>query len=251
MKKEMRKPTYSEIYMYKNLLWLAFAVFIFMTVVNELVIRVVYVYAVTDAAYRPYAVIIKTVREALSVLCNYVGLALLSVCVAYFGDNAKGVVRTAFISNAVYLVAYFLAYYISTGYMFESLILSVSEAAINCAVMLAIWIILRIYTSKKECHMNIERYVFGSPMLRHVYTGCFIISASVFGGTQLLLTLADMLRDFLDPAIGTPINIEETLYWVLEYAEIILYAALGFALMVVIGLFAQRIKDSGKVKFSK
>ena len=55
-----------------------------------------------------------------------------------------------------------------------------------------------------------------------------------------------MLIDFLDPAIGTPINIGETMYWVLQYVEVILFAALGFVITVVIGLYAQKLKDSAK-----
>ena len=251
MKSDMRKPTYSEIYMYRNLFWLAVAVFIFMTVFNELIVRVIYLYAITDVAYQPYAAIIRVVREALSVITNYVGLAVLTLCVTYFGGNARGVIRLAFISHAVYFVAYTLAYYMSTGYIVESLIQGFIEAALNCAVMLVIWLVIKRCTEKRGSQMNVDRYVFGASMMKHIYTRCFIISASIFGGVQIALVLTDMLIDFLDPAIGTPINLEETLYWVLEYAQVILYAALGFALMVLIGLYAQRLKDSAKARLKK
>lgn len=246
MKKEMRRPSYSEVYMYKNLFWLAIAVFVFMNVLNELVLRVVYIYAVTDVAYQPYAQAIRIVREGLSVVTNYVGLAVLSVCLTYFGHNARGVIRAAFISHAVYFVSYTLAYYMSTGYIIESVIQGFTEAAVNCLVMLMIYIVIMRYTSKKDVQMNVGRYVFGASMTGHVYTKVFALAVSIFGGAQMILLVIDMLIDFLDPAIGTPINIGETMYWVLQYLEVILFAALGFVITVAIGLYAQKLKDSAK-----
>lgn len=246
MNTKTRRPTFSEVYMYKNLLWLSVISFVFLPIFSELILRVVYLYTVTDIAYASLAAPINAVREILTVVAKYISLAVLCVAVVYFDKHAVGVVRLAFISHAVEAVTYIIAYFLYTGGILAASLIIIVEAAVNCLVTLIIWLFVRGYARKRETFLNVPDYKLGASMLRHPYTGAFIRAIAVFGGAQLGFVLYDMIDAFLDPSLGTPINMKETVYWILLYAEVIIYAALGFMIAVAIGLLSRRIKSKGK-----
>ena len=244
----MRKPTFSEVYMYKNLLWGAVILFIALPIVSELMLRVVYLYVATDVAYQTLAAPIDLIREVITVTSRYAALAVLCITVVYFDRHARAVVRLAFIFHAVEALTYIIAYYLYTGQVLSATLWIIVEALVNAAVTLAIWLFVRGYARKREYFLNVPDFRLDASIMRHPYTGAFIRAIAVFGGTKLAFVLYDMIDAFLDPSLGTPINMKETVYWILLYAEVVIYAALGFVIMVALGLLAQALRNGGRKK---
>lgn len=247
-KKNLRAPTYSEVYMYKNLFWVAVFSFVFAPIFGELILRTVYLYVSTDVAYKSLALPVSAAIEIISVTANYIGYAVLAVALTYFGTNAVGVIRLAFISNAIDFVTYLFAYYLYTDEIFDIAIVMLLETAVNTLVMLVIFLAVKKTAQKRDAFMNVPKYHFGAGMLSHIYTKVFMLTAVVFGGVQIAFVLYDMIDAFIDPSLGLPINAKEVIYWVLQYAEVIISAAVGFIIMVAVGLYAQKLKDSGRAK---
>ena len=48
-----------------------------------------------------------------------------------------------------------------------------------------------------------------------------------------------MIDAFVDPSIGPPVNRGEWLYWITEYLSVLVYAAIGYFLMLAIGYLMQ------------
>ena len=234
--------------MYKNLLWAAVLAFIAIPVVSELLLRVVYLYTATDVAYQALAAPIDAVREALTVSARYVSLALLCVAVVYFDKHAVGIVRLAFIFHGVEALTYIVAYYLYTGSVLAASLWIILEAAVNACVTLIIWLWVRQYARKREYFLNVPDLKLDSTLMKHPYTGAFIRAVAVFGGARLCFVLYDMIDAFLDPSLGTPINMKETVYWILLYVEVLIYAAIGFVIAVAVGLFAQALRNQGRKK---
>ena len=232
--------------MYKNLFWLAVGVFVVLPVFSELILRVVYLYTATDVAYSFLAAPLDALREAITVTANYVSIAVLCITVTYFGRHAKGVIVLAFVSNVIDTVTYMLAYYLYTDRIVNVILMLFIEMVVNCLATLVIWLAVSAYAKKRHSFLNVGEYKLGTEILGHPYTRSFAIAVGVFGAVQLGFVLYDMIDSFLDPSLGTPINMKETVYWVLQYAEVILLTAIGFVIAVVIGLFANRIRSSGK-----
>ena len=252
MKLEMRKPTYSEIYTYKNVFWFAFAVFVFAPFVNSFAIQLVILYTNSNVVYQSLAMVLAFVSDGVSLISNYAGLAVLSLCIVYFGGNAKGVIRLAYISHAVTLVSSALTYLLYTGTLpWSAVFMLIADGIANLAVTALVHVIVLRYAIKRKTFMAIEEYKFSSKIKKHPYTGAFVISCAIFGAVQLIVLLYRMIGDFLDPSLGVPVSVADTVYWVLEYAYIFVYTAIGFVISVLVGFMVSAIKSSGKEKFAK
>lgn len=252
MKLEMRKPTYSEIYMYKNIFWFAFAVFVFAPFVNNFAIQLVILYTSNNIVYESLAMVLAFVSDGVSLISNYAGLAVFSLCIVYFGGNAKSVIRLAYISHAVTLVSSALTYFLYAGALpVSAIFMLIADGLANLAVTALVHVLVQRYAKKRKTFMDIPEYRFSFELKKHPYTGAFVISCAIFGAVQLIVLLYRMIGDFLDPSLGVPVNVSDTVYWVLEYAYIFIYTAIGFVISVLVGFMASAIKSGGKGKFAK
>ncbi len=255
MKKEMRKPSYSEIYMYKNLFWFGVFVFIFCPILNNVALQLLFWYSNVDIAYSFLMPVLTVVQETISLFISYAGLALLCICTVYFGRNAKGVITLAFVSHAVIFLSYVLAIVIWDGGIYLSYILEAFLIALpDAVVMLCVYIALLIYAKTKSTFMNIDRYVFGRSMLLHTYTKSFFLAVSFFAAVKVVSEAAGMIVYYNNPRNYGSIPTEAMQVLtdiVMPYVFIILFAALGLVIMIFIGLMAQALKDSGKSKLTK
>lgn len=254
MKEQMRRPSYSEIYMYKSMFWFAIAVFILCPIVNNIVLQLTYWYITTDVAYSFAVTPIGVIQETLSLASTYAGLAVLAICVTYFGRNARGVITLAFVSHAVTFLTYGIALYlwiggISVEYLLEALLIVLPDAV----VMLIIYITLLLYCKKKSTFMDVDRYAFAASMKKHPYTRCFAITAGVFAAVDIIVEAIGMIVYYVDPknALKIPSTFDEIFDLILQYVYILLFAAVGFVIMVLVGFMAQRLKESGKKKFKE
>jgi preprotein translocase subunit Sss1 len=98
--------------------------------------------------------------------------------------------------------------------------------------------------------MNIDPYTFSSAMKKHPYTKTFILTAAVYAVVDVIVEAIGMIVYFTDPKnyFSLPSTAWEIFELVLQYIYILLFAAIGFVIMVIIGLLAQRLKNSGKNK---
>ena len=250
MRSDMRKPTYSEVYAYKNMYWFAFAVFVFMPVLCDLILRTVYLYVETNIAYQWMVTPLSVLMESLSVISVYAGYGILTYCVLYFGKNAAGVIRLAFITHAVSFLVYCIAYYFFTGELLAAIFVIFSEQAVRLLVTFVIYRVLLSYGKRKGTFMNIDRYELSPSIKGHQLTKGILLVSAVYGAVQLFFLVYQMTVDFLDPSLGPPILVKEYVYWILEYVYIFLFFALGVVIMAAVGIMAQKLKDSGKAKFT-
>ena len=247
----MRRPTYSEIFMYKSLFWLSVLVFFLCPILNKVVLEVLLVNVSADVAYSFLSLPILIIQAVLSYAPIYAGFGVISVCVLYFGKNAVSVAMVAFISPLLELIATFVGQMLAYGG-----ILSASDTLINVipsvAAMLAIYILLRVYADKKQTCMNIPEYSFGALAMKHPYTKGAFIACVTYSLLHILTQAINMIIYFNDPKnyYSLPSEIGEILVEiVLPYAVIILFAMLGFVIMLLIGFMAQKIKKKAKEKY--
>ena len=89
MKTVSRKPTYAEIYMYKNLFWLDIGILIFLPVLNNLFLQLIRLYTDGNIAYGSLGAVMAAVQEAISLFSGYAGIGILCVCMLYFGKKRR------------------------------------------------------------------------------------------------------------------------------------------------------------------
>ncbi len=246
----MRRPTYSEIYMYRSLFWLSVAVFVFFPIVNNVVLQLLYWSSSVNVAYYFMKVPIGVVQEILSFITVYAGLAVLVICVLYFGRNAKGIIRLAFASHAVNFITYVTALFFWSGVSISYIIEAVVVALPDAVVMLVIYLILLRYGETKNTFMNISEYRFDVSVKKHTYTIGFAISVGITAIVKIAVEAYGMIVYYVDPKnyYSRPSGIGDILSLALQYVYILLIATAGFVTMVLIGFAAQRLKDSGKKK---
>ncbi len=251
MKTVSRKPTYAEIYMYKNLFWLDIGILIFLPVLNNLFLQLIRLYTDGNIAYGSLGAVMAAVQEAISLFSGYAGIGILCVCMLYFGKNAVGVIRLSVITHAVTFLTVLLTYFLFTATIPLSVIFSLLlDMVVGIAVTILICRITYVYAVRHETFMEIPQYRFSKGMLKHHYTKVFALACACFGGAQLLILIYTMVSEFLDPSLGPPMNISDVLYWVFQYLTALLYVVVGFVIAVLIGFAASGLKRSGKLKFS-
>lgn len=243
----MRKPTYTEIYMYKNLFWLAIGVFAFVPIFNNFILQLVRLTTQGDIAYGALSDSIGVFQEVLSLVATYLGLGTLALCLVYFGNNAKGVIYLAFGSHGFTFFASLFTYFIYGGdNIGPAVFMLFVDAAVNALIYFIIYIVVLKLSEKKDTFMNVPRFSFSKNMFAHPFVRAFLISAGIFGGAQLLTVIYTMVGDFLDPSLGVPVNTADIMYWVLEYVTVVLNTVIGFAITLFIAVLAEKYLKSGR-----
>lgn len=242
----MRKPNYTEIYLYKNFFWLAIGVFGFVPVFNNFVLQLIHLTTDQNIAYGDLSKYIAVFQEILSLISTYVGFGVLAVCVTYFGKNARGIINLAFISHGLTFIFSLFTYVIYGGNnVGPAIFMLISDALINLASYFAIYLIILKTAQKHDTFMNIPRFDLLHPKA-HPYFRAFSISALIFGGLQLITLIYTMIGDFIDPSLGPPVNLRDTLYWVFEYLTVIASTVSGFLIMLAVAVLAQKYIRSAR-----
>ena len=247
----MRKPTFSEIYMYKNIFWLAFALFLFIPLVNAIPLALIVNETSGNIAYpQALSYAVNILQAAMSFIATYGMLGILAICVTYFGKNAKGVITLALLSPAVNsLLLYVMAPIIDPNAAYDAasrFLALVVDIFINTLIIFVIYLIILAYSKKKNTFMNISDYKLDSGMVKHPYSGAFLIACGVQFGVSVVVELITMVQMFLDKSIGPPETLSHYVYWLLQYAYIFIFAAVGYILMVLIGMLSSKLRNSGK-----
>ncbi len=253
----MRKPTYSEKYMYKNLLWLSVAIFAFFPFLTTFLLQFLYLNTYTDAAYGSLGIFISVITSILSFLSVYMGLGILTVTVINFGKNAVGIIRLAFLSHLISFLSGFLTCtvyeYVSSGFfitdtvLMEILMLAI-DAVANLLVYIIVYIILIRITEKRKTVLNTPPLKKRYTDIRHPLIFAAVISVAVHSGIQFLMVIYDMITAINDPSIGPPINTSDVIYWILEYLSVFVIAALGMVVIELIFLLSEYYIKSGRNK---
>ncbi len=245
----MRKPNSGEVYMYVNLFWLAVGVFVFMPILNNFVLQLVILFTDGNIFYGSLSSTLSTVRDVLGIISSYGGLGVFSVAIINFGKNAFGVIILGFISHGVTLFSSLLTYALYGGEdtMTAFLLLTI-DMAVNMAVYTVIYFVLMLVVKKRDTVLNVPPYRLRVIYLAHPLALAFFLAALVYGGTNIVVTLYTMISDFLDPSIGPPISMADTLYWVMEYLSDIVSMCVGYFIMLFVGALAEKYKRSVSFK---
>ena len=243
----MRKPTFAEVYMYRNLFWLAAGVFLFVPFLNSFLLQVVQLYVEGDIAYGSLADGILTAREWLSSIAAHMGFGVVSVAVIYFGSNARGIITLMLTSHCAGFVFSLMAYWVCGGQdIVSALFILFSDFVITEAIYAVIlWLLLRA-SKKKQTVLNIAPYKVKLLDLSHPVTKGVFVSVTVFGLANLITLIYRMVGDFIDPSLGMPINMFEWLYWVLEYLGVFIRYIVGYLAAMAVTVLA-----SGYVRKAK
>lgn len=236
----MRKPTYAEAYMYKNLLWLAVGAFAFVPFLNNFILQFVYLFTYGDIAYTGLSTFISVFQSVIGALSVYTGLGVLCVCVINFGKNAKGVIRLAFLTHLISFLSSVLTcslysfvsfgYFFTDNVLFQSFLL-LADAAASALVYLAIYLFILKISKKYDTVLNVPSISGRYTDLKHPTVLSVFVSGIIYSGVQLLIVIYNMITDFTDPSIGPPMNASDVIFWVIEYLSVIVSLAIGLLIM--------------------
>jgi hypothetical protein len=96
------------------------------------------------------------------------------------------------------------------------------------------------------------KYVFSSEMLKHPFTVGALVTCVTYVAFNIVTEIINNVVYFNDPKnyYSIPDNIVDMfLSFGLPYLLIILLAALGFVIMLCVGLLSQSFKKNGKEKY--
>ena len=243
----MRKPTYTEIYTYNNLLGIAIGVFGLVPFLNNFVLQLIRLSVTGNIAYGALADWIGYFQDGVSLVSTYLGLGVLAICLTCFGKNARGVIYLAFGSHGITFFASLFTYAVYGGdNIGPAVFMLFTDCVINEVIYLLIYFIILKVSEKKNTFMTFPKFKFLPIDFHHPYVRAFIIGAAVFGGAQLLAVLYTMISDFLDPSLGVPVNSRDILYWVFEYVSVIVNTLIGFFVMLFSAFLTEKYLRSGK-----
>ena len=236
----MRKPTNNEIYMYKNLFWVCVGAFVFVPVFNNFFLQMIVLFTEGDLAYGKFSSYVAAIQDIIGLVASYVGLGAFVVCLINFGKNSVGVIFLAFLSHIITFVASMFTYFIYGGsYFFTAVFMLSVDMLINLAVYFIIYLVLLRIVKKKETILNVPEYRFRVINTQNPLTLAVLCAAGLYGVFQLVAILYRMIGDFLDPSLGPPVNLADTLYWVLEYVTVIVGVVIGYFIMLAVCAFAK------------
>ncbi len=244
----MRKPSFAEVYMYKNLFWLAVGVFLFVPFLNSFILQVVQLYVEGDIAYGALSDVILTARDWISSIATHMGFGAVAVAVMYFGSNARGIITMMLTSQCVGFVSSLIAYWVCGGQDIVSaiFILFFDFAATEAIYGLILLLLLRI-SKKKQTVLNIAPYKVKLLDISHPVTSGVFTAVTVFGIASLIALVYRMIGDFIDPSLGMPINIYEWLYWVLEYLSVFMRYVVGYLAAMAVTVIASHYVKVKKI----
>ena len=244
-KKYMRKPTYNEVYMYKNMFWLAVGLFVFVPVLNNFFLQMIILFTSGDIAYGELSGYVSVVRDVIALIAGYAGLATFIITLVHFGTNALGVIILAFSTHLITFFVSLLTYALYGGdYYYAATFMLVTDMLVNAAVYGLIYLYVILTVKKHETVLNVPEYPSRLICFSHPVSRTLFFGALIFGGAQLLALIYTMIGDFLDPSLGPPVNLNDTMYWVLEYATSIVSILIGYLVMLLIMLLSKKYLKS-------
>lgn len=215
----------------ESLFWLAVGVFIFVPIINSLVIQTVILSIEGNIAYKGAYPVLNIAADILSVVSAYAGVGLMTVALAYFGlKKAKGVVILSITSHLVTFIASVLCYAFLGGVDYEKAIFFLGADMLAGIVVysLIIMTVSLIRRGKKKRGLDTHPDVNGKIIGKGGIFSYIFASVGIYFGVQLGLKMYDMISAFLDPSIGLPINPREWMYWITEYLTQMIYGAIGY-----------------------
>lgn len=248
---KMRKPTFSEVYMYKNIYWLAFLLFIFIPLFQAFVISPVSVVMSGNIAYKGVYPIVKVISSVLAYASTYGGFGVFAACVCFFGNNAKGVLRLAFLSNLVAYFSLWVVYIFVNPYADEggSLITMAVDILVNTAVVFVIYFAVLVYSKKRNSFMNIPNYGLGDLVSKHPFTGVFVTASAVYFIFKLVIEGITTFIELTAPGAGA-IRTAEIYARLISFGYMVLEAFAGLALMMLIGMLMSKLRKRGRLVYA-
>ena len=232
-----RKLTTAEKLTRSSLFWLSVLLFVALPFINNFIIQTVVLNISGNIAYEALAPALSTVAGILSVLTAYAGIGAIAASIANFG--AKGSVGTIILglnSHVIGLLSAMFAYALSGARNYEYAVFALGVDAIANVLVYALIIVVLALMSRKRLLTDNTPPQLGDKLLAKGGAYTYIVTATVlFGAAQLAATLYTMIYDFLDPSIGTPINLQEWIYWITKYLTTLIYLGIGY--MIVLGIF--------------
>ena len=219
-----------------SVFWLSVLLFIALPFINNFILQTVALNISGNIAYKDLAPALNTVRDLLSVFSSYAGVGVLAAAIANFGaKNAVGTVILALSSHIVGLFSAMLSYALSGARNYSAAVFLLGvDALVNILIYAVILAILSIIRKKDRTESVSDS--LQNKMLAKGGAYTYITTAiGVFGGAQLAATLYSMISAFVDPSIGTPINLQEWIYWITEYLTLFIYVGIGY--IIVLGVF--------------
>ena len=216
-----------------SLFWLSVILFFVVPFINALVLQTVILSVESNIAYKGLAPVLTAVKDVSSVLASYFSLGVIACSVAYYGiKNNKGTVAVALLHFPFEFLMHMISYIISGAKSYAAALFMLgTDASANTllyAVILAILETVRYKKQKSKTDITppIPKKSIGkSGMFSYLWA-----SVGVFAAAQLLALIYAMISAFVDPSLGTPINLQEWVYWITEYLTVVIYAVLGYFL---------------------
>ncbi len=238
-----RKPKIGEIYMYVNLFWLAVFAYVFVPIFNNFILQLIILFTDGNIAYGALSETVSVIRDVLGAISSFVGLGTLVICLINFGKNAFGVTVMAFATHGISFCTSLFTYAIYGGNdALTAFFLLGADMLVNLFVYGIIYLAVMYIVKKRTTVLNVPPYKLGVLSLKHPLSYAFFLVALIYGGANILATLYTMIGDFLDPSLGPPVGLADTLYWVLEYFSIIISVCIGYFIMLFIGSIAEKWK---------
>ena len=249
---KMRKPTYSEVYMYKNIYWLAFLLFVFIPLFQAFVISPISVVMSGNIAYKNVFPIVKALSSLLSYLSIYGGFGVLAASVCYFGFNARGVITLALLNNLIsyfslWVVKIFVDPYADEGGEF---IVMCVDTIINTLFVLVLLFAVIVYSKKRGAFMNIPNYGLGSLLSKHPFTVTFTLVSVIYFLLKLVIEIITTVIEPSAPGVGS-IRTAEIYARLISFGFMLVEALAGLAVMMLIGILMSRLRKRGRMVYAQ
>ena len=236
--KSTHKFTTAENMTRSSLFWLSVLLFVALPFINNFILQTVTLNISGNIAYKDLSPVLSTVASLISVLTAYAGIGTIAAAIANFGiKNSIGTVILGLLSHAVGFISYIMSYSVSGARNYQYAVFALGvDALANLLIYAVIILILALIKTKST---SAEGYTVPALQDKIISKGgaySYVVTATaIYGGTQLLTTLYTMVSDFLDPSIGTPINMQEWVYWITKYLTTFIYLGIGY--FIVLGIF--------------
>ena len=221
-----------------SLFWLSVLLFVALPFINNFILQTVTLNISGNIAYKDLAPVLTTVASLLSVLAAYAGIGAVAAAIANFGTkNSLGTVILGLSSHLVGFIAYIMSYSVSGARNYQYAVFALGVDALANLLIYAVIILILALMKKKNTATN--GYTVPTLQDKIISKGgayTYIVTATaIYGAAQLFTTLYTMISDFLDPSIGTPINVQEWVYWITKYLTAFIYLGIGY--FIVLGIF--------------
>ncbi|MBR2461471.1 MAG: hypothetical protein IKB34_09610 [Clostridia bacterium] len=219
----------------ESIFWLSVILFVFLPFISSFILQTVILTIDGNIAYKTLTPALITARDLIAVFNAYAGIGVLACAVAYFGaGGAKGTVAMAMLYHPAVFLASMCAYPFSGAKSYiEAIFVLGTDMLINTAVyavILLILILIRRHKLKKGEDITAP---LNSRLIARGGTFSYPNSAiGTFAIFQISALMYSMISAFVDPSIGTPINVREWVYWITEYLTCFIYAAIGYVIAV-------------------